>query len=339
MARFAILTLLFGLVAAEARASAQNDPAAPPASKASEDAGRASADEAAIQALVAEFVRAFNAGDAQAVAALFADDARVVSEEGRSITGRAAIEQRFAEGFESAPGRTIAIETESLRMLGSDAAIEEGVAVVTTPAENGGDARAERSRFLATYVKRNGKWLQEGIHDFQAIDEHSAHERLKELEWLVGEWVDEDDEGEVHTVCEWSEDGSFLLRRYRLKVQGEFVMSGVQRIGWDPRRKQFRSWVFDSEGGFSDGLWARDGDRWIVKTDGVLQDGRSVSATNVITRLGPDLIRWASISRILDGAVLADAEDVILARRPPEPSLPSPDSTSTEQPPPGETPR
>ena len=40
---------------------------------------------------------------------------------------------------------------------------------------------------------------------------------------------------------------------------------GTQRIGWDPVAGQFRSWDFDSQGGYSEGLWSRDGDRWIIK--------------------------------------------------------------------------
>jgi len=335
MTRFAFLPLLLGLgiglVATATRASAQAD------SKAS------SADEAAIRALVAEFVRAFNAGDAPGIASLFTEDARLESEDGEVVTGRPAIEKRFAEVFELAPGRSLALQTETLRLLGAEAAIEEGTAVVSIPAEgDGGEATVESSRYSAAYVKKDGKWLQDCVHDYPTAgkgEEKSAHEHLKDLEWLVGEWVDENDEGEAHTTCQWSEDGSFLLRRYRLKVQGEFVMSGVQRIGWDPRRKQFRSWVFDSEGGFSDGLWAREGDRWIIKTDGVLKDGRSAAATNIVTRQSNDVIRWASISRVVGGAALPDAEEVILVRKPPEPGPASPAPAPTEQPQHEEAPR
>lgn len=327
MMRFALIPLVLGfglgLVAACPRALAGADSEA------------VSSDEAAIRALMAQFVRAFDAGDAPAVASLFTVDARLESEDGDVVAGRPAIQKHFAEAFERAPGRTITLQTKTLRMLGAEAAIEEGIAVVASQADGDDEDEpaVETSRYSATYVKKDGKWLQDSVRDYSSAgdgEEKSAHERLKELEWLVGEWVDEDDEGEVHTACEWSEDGSFLLRRYRLKIRGEFVMSGVQRIGWDPRRKQFRSWVFDSEGGFSDGLWARDGDRWIIKTDGVLKDGRSASATNVVTREGNDLIRWTSISRGVGGSVLPDAEEVILVRKPPEPGPLSP--APTEQP-------
>ena len=89
-------------------------------------------------------------------------------------------------------------------------------------------------------------------------------------------------------------------------------MSGTQRIGWDPRLKQFRSWVFDSDGGFSEALWSRYGDSWVLKTTGVLKDGRSATATHVLTRINRDHIKWASVDRTIGGEVLADAEEIRL---------------------------
>ncbi len=321
MMRFAFLLTLLGLGVAQARA--QSTPTVPPTEKASPNAQESSPDQAAIQALVVEFTRAFNEGNAKAVAQLFTDEARITSEGGETVNGRPAIEKLFADRFETDPGQTIVVKTESLRMLGSEAAIEEGTAAITIPREGENpEPETEYSQYSAAYVKQNGKWLQDCIHDFPAAEtntEKSAREHLKELEWLTGEWVDESDDGEVHTSCDWSEDHSFLLRRYKLKILGKFVMSGVQRIGWDPRVKQFRSWVFDSEGGFSDGLWSRDGDRWIIKTTGVLKDGRSASATNVVTRINHDSFRWASVDRVLGDSVLPDGEEVVLVRKPPQP--------------------
>jgi uncharacterized protein (TIGR02246 family) len=282
---------------------------------------RESADEAAIRALVVEFTRAFNAGDAKAVAALFTEGARIATEGGRTVDGRPAVEALFASSFEADPGQTIVVKTESLRLLGPDAAIEEGTATITDPNVEG-DGRTETLRYSAAYVKKDGKWLQDSIRDYPTPDESagkSAYDHLKELEWLVGEWMDEDDEAEVWTSCDWSDGRSYLIRNYKVRVQGRVEMSGVQRIGWDPRLKQFRSWVFDSEGGFSDGLWSREGDRWIIKTSGVLKDGRSVTATNVLTRINRDSLRWGSVDRTLGDVALPDAEDAVLVRKPPVP--------------------
>ena len=95
-----------GLVAGRAQEGAPDDgPAPPPAAEAA-----ASPDEAAIRALVAEFVRAYNAGDAPAIAALCTDDAQITAEEGRAVTGRAAIEERFADDPEAAADPEVVLE-------------------------------------------------------------------------------------------------------------------------------------------------------------------------------------------------------------------------------------
>ena len=64
-------------------------------------------------------------------------------------------------------------------------------------------------------------------------------------------------------------------------------MTVNQRIGWDPLTKQIKSWVFDSEGGYGDEFWTRKGNQWVIKSTGVLPDGRTASATHVLTPTGP----------------------------------------------------
>ena len=38
-----------------------------------------------------------------------------------------------------------------------------------------------------------------------------------------------------------------------MKTGGMPVLSGTQRIGWDPLNRQFKTWIFDSEGGHAEG--------------------------------------------------------------------------------------
>ena len=257
---------------------------------------------------------------------------------GRAVNGRAAIEQVFASSFQEYPGNTIEVKTENLRFLGADSAIEEGTATITNPptaSEPRGSS--ETNRYSVAYVKRDGKWLQDSVRDYplpESIVELTAHEHLQELEWLIGDWVDESDEAEVHTTCRWSENQSFLLRSFQVRIRGRAALGGSQRIGWDPRLKQIRSWVFDSDGGFSESLWSRDGERWVIKTMGILKDGRTASATNVLTRINKDTMKWASADRTFGADVLADAEEITLVREPPKPrsahsrsQLPQPERT------------
>ncbi len=272
------------------------------------------ADTRAIAALVETFTKAFDAGDATAVAATFTAGALAVDEEGQRNEGRAAIRERLASSFKNAPGSKIAIQVDSLRFLGTDTALEEGRTTIT-PKQGAG--APEFSRFTAVYVKEDGHWLQAAVRDEPAAN-LSVHDRLKELEWLVGEWVNESQEAVVFTTCKWADNGNFLLREFTVKALGKPVMSGSQRIGWDPVRRQFKSWVFDTEGGYVEAYWTRDGNQWVAKAEGVTPSGEPASATNIITRLGKDRVGWQSVNRTLGGAAVPGIDEFTLVRKPPE---------------------
>jgi len=96
-------------------------------------------------------------------------------------------------------------------------------------------------------------------------------------------------------------------------------MTVTQRIGWDPLSKQIKSWFFDSEGGYGDDLWTRNGNQWMIKSTGVLPDGRIATATNILTRLGPNTARWASTERTVGGHHAPDHFENMMVRRPPLP--------------------
>ena len=205
----------------------------------------------AIKALVDAFTKAFNAGDAKAVAATYTETALVVDERGGRVEGRGAIRDQYAASFADSPGSKIAIRVDSLRFLGPETALEEGRTTITPPA--GGEG-PEITRFTTVYIKQGGQWLQSAVRD-EFIKDLTRHDRLKELEWLVGDWVNESDDAVVQTVCKWTDDGNFLVREFTMKTRGEKVLSGTQRIGWDPVRGQFKMWIFDSEGGYRRGVF------------------------------------------------------------------------------------
>jgi uncharacterized protein (TIGR02246 family) len=272
-------------------------------------------DEKAIAGLLAAFTKAFDGGNAAAAAATFAEDALIVDEHGERIEGRAAIRAQLSASFADSPGGTIAIKVDSLRFLGPDTALEVGRTTIT-PAGPG--AVPENTRFTVVYIKKNAQWLQSAVRD-ELSQDLSPHDRLKELEWLVGDWINESQDAIVNTSCKWTDDGNFLIRDFTMKTQGQPVLSGTQRIGWDAVKHQFKTWIFDSEGGFGEGYWTRAGDRWLIKADGVRQDGQTASATNIITRLGKDRISWQSVDRTLGGVAVAGIDEFTVVRKPPEP--------------------
>jgi uncharacterized protein (TIGR02246 family) len=308
------LSVTFGLVAAQDRPAGQPD-SAPPGGQAAAAPER-EADTKAVTELLASFVKTYNAKDARALGDLFTTDAEIEDEDGEITRGRDAIVERFSETFKENGDDTLAVEPDSLRFLGNDIAIEEGTATLLA----GGDASPRANRYSVIYARQGGRWLHARIRDEPEPEEDvTPHERLRELEWLLGEWVNESDDEVVYTTCTWSDDGNFLLRHFDVKVEGRIALRGTQRIGWDAQRQQFRMWVFDDSGGFAEGLLARDDDRWVVKGSGVRSDGQSVSFTTAVIPLGKDRLRWEILERSIGGTAVPDTDQFDLVRRPPDP--------------------
>jgi hypothetical protein len=127
------------------------------------------------------------------------------------------------------------------------------------------------------------------------------NDRLRGLSWMVGHWVSADDRKTVHLVCQWSSDKKFLLREIDVHLTGREPLHVSQRIGWDPRERQVKSWTFDSDGGHGDGLWFQKDDQWIIEATSVLPDGSRATGTNVLARDGNDAFSWVSTNGEVEG--------------------------------------
>ena len=176
-------------------------------------------DVRALTDLLASFVKAYNEKDAKALGALFTPEAEIEDEDGEVTRGRDAIVSRFSGIFKENGGDRLTVETDSLRFLGTDLAIEEGTASLTTQAGEPPDT----NRYSVIYARQDGRWLHARIRDEQP-DEVSPHEQLLQLEWMLGEWVNESDDGIVKTHCKWSDEGNFLLREFDVKVEGSIAL-------------------------------------------------------------------------------------------------------------------
>jgi uncharacterized protein (TIGR02246 family) len=271
-----------------------------------------SKDEDVIRGNIALFVKAYNAGNARAVAALFTADGLIVDEDGNESQGRDAIAETFAALFKKIPGRRIEVSVESIHFIGADLALEVGSTKTWAPTEP-----ADFDRYTVLHVKRAGKWQMALARDEEG-PVASAHERLQGLAWLVGDWIDDDGSAVVRSSCHWSKDGNFLLQSFELKINDRNAMNVSQRIGWDPVNKRIRSWVFDSEGGYGESLWTRDGNGWIIRATGVRPDGTTASATNFLTPTGKDGYVWRSTDRVVGDEPQAPLA-VKVVRKPPQP--------------------
>lgn len=138
---------------------------------------------------------------------------------------------------------------------------------------------------------------------------------LRELEWLVGDWIDEGEDATIKTKCRWTRRRHFLTRTFSIESEGQVVLEGTQVIAWDPIYQQIRSWMYDSEGGFSEGTWSQDGDHWNVRAVHTLATGERASAINVLTYVDENTIRWKSINREIEGEIQPNIPEVTVVRR------------------------
>ncbi len=262
------------------------------------------------------FVDAYANRDAVAIGNMFTEDAEFLDEFGELTEGREAITALFALVFETHQDAIIEeIQILRVRFFADNVAMEEGFVISS---EEPGEP-THRSRYVAVHTKgSDGKWLINTLKDFPR-QPAGRQEQLSQLAWLVGDWVNEDEQSVVHTICDWSPDGNYLMRKFTMQLHDGREMDGVQRIGWDPALKKLRSWTFDSEGGFFHGLWTQDGNIWLLNLSGVTAEGESVTATLQYTVVDAEMLIWNFQSLIIGGEVQAEAEPVTMVKRPPAP--------------------
>jgi hypothetical protein len=134
------------------------------------------------------------------------------------------------------------------------------------------------------------------------------------------DWVDEGDESMVSFACQAVDNGNFLVRKFTIRSAGHEVMSGSQRIGWDPVTGKHRAWIFDSDGGYAEGTWHRNGNHWFLKSTGVTADGDSASGTSIYTLVNEHTMTWQSVDQEIAGVPQPDSDVVIIVRLAPVPA-------------------
>ena len=119
-------------------------------------ASPASADEAAIRAQTTSWGKAYNGGDAKAVAALYAEDALLLPPGAPGVSGRAAILQYFTKDIadSKAAGAVFALDPKTDVGVSGNMGWESGMYKVTVKG-----AVVETGKFLSVSRKKDGKWL------------------------------------------------------------------------------------------------------------------------------------------------------------------------------------
>jgi uncharacterized protein (TIGR02246 family) len=270
-------------------------------------------DEAAIRANAGKYVEAYNRRDSRTMAGMWSPGAVYIKPDSdERIVGRDAIAKHFDDMLAGSEDAKLAVTIDSIDFVSPNVAIEKGTALVTYS-----NFPPEETTYSAVHVKRDGKWYLDRVSEEEVEASPPSHyDQLKELEWLVGSWVDGDGRASIQTKIEWTKNRNFLRRSFAVVIGDQINMSGMQIIGWDPADKKIRSWVFDSEGGFSEATWTHKGDRWFIQNNGTLADGRKATSLNILTYVNDDSFKWESVNREVDGELLPNVDEVTVVRAP-----------------------
>lgn len=277
-----------------------------------------------IRDMLAGYLSAFNRHDAVALAGHWtADGENLDLESGRRTQGRDAVEQVFRSLFSVDATASIDLDVESIRRVGNDTAIVDGVSRMTFTDD------AVSSRFSAVLVRQSGHWL---LHSVRESSEGSGDtdraepppRGLAALAWLRGAWEDVDEGVTMSTQTVWALGDSFLVRSHLVTADAPDFSGAALRqaedipallpaesvatdevpratqatreiteiIGWDRVQHRPRSWLFDSAGDFAEASWESSTgscpgeEHWHVR---ILLPGETEPVCEYsLTRLGED---------------------------------------------------
>lgn len=267
--------------------------------------------EEAIRKTRSAFVDAFNSKDSEALIGFWMPDGVYSNQTtGTELVGTTAIAEQFESLFSSESAVKLEVEVQSIQFVSPSVAVEHGLAKYTSD----GSAPSEVD-YSAVYVKNGDQWRLDRVADTPKPIVRSHYEELKQLEWMIGNWVDEDDSVSITTECSWTKNKNFITRSFSVSIDGVIELSGMQFIGWDAVNNEIRSWTFDSDGGHSHGKWSTDGDRWFVRKTGSTADGEVATAVNIITMVDEDTFTLQATQRTVDGRMMPNVDEVIVVRR------------------------
>jgi uncharacterized protein (TIGR02246 family) len=267
-------------------------------------------EEDALMKKAQAFVAAFDKGDAKTLAGFWTPDGIYRDQKDTETKGRAAIEKMFAAFFKQNKGLKLRINIEGMRTVSNDVIIEEGTTEVLHP----DGSPPSVARYVIVHVKKNGDWYIDIVKDHVYIAP-TNYKQLHDLQWVIGDWADEVEKGNVGRLSfSWGPNQNYIIGTVATTFKNIAISNGTQWITWDPKAKQIRSWLFDESGSFAEATWTHKGDKFFIKATTTLKDGKTLTATNIITRLDADTVTWQSINRAIDGKAIPDIKELKMKR-------------------------
>lgn len=233
-------------------------------------------DEQILRGQAKDYVTAFSAGDAKALADMWTEDGTFINIEGREYKGRLAIEQFFESNFKRIGGPPIEISVDCFKFPADNVAIEEGISRVLQGRYSG-----IASRYTVVHVKKNNSWQMTNVTETDYIS--PSIDSLADLSWLIGNWTATSLKGDVvHFKTKWIANKNFIACEYKWNNSKE--VDELQIIGWNPRIGKIVSWHFGANGGSGYGRWLKDEQSWVQTAKSLELNGTISSGINTIKR-------------------------------------------------------
>lgn len=270
-----------------------------------------SSDEADVHKTLEAFVNAFNENDAKKLAATLTPTVEYIDDDSNRIEGGTAVVEMLGKFFAANKGAKIQITPEGARTIAAGVVAEDGDSVITVPDKKTQSVR----KFSAVYAKVDGTWKIASIREYpEEPVVITAEERLQDLAWFIGEWVDEGGDALVFNNVRLSNDKSHLFREFSVKHEGKEVLKGMQWIGIDPLTGTIKGWAHDTAGGHCESTWTKSGAEWLVRSTGVTSDGDQSGATYIFRPLGKDRIELKVMHKVVGDTVEADSSATLVRK-------------------------
>ena len=212
----------------------------------------------------------------------------------------------------------MAVEVDSVRVVAPDLAIEDGT-IHLTP--SGDENAPPRSTTYTAVLARTSAGVWQIASTRSLNDATDATGQLADLANVIkGEWTAHTSDGVTLDIAfGWDPTGKFLSGETLTTTADGVPQSGNIRIGWNAARKSIVSWIFDSNGGVTEGVWTPADSGWMIRAEGTTAEGETITASQELTTDGKDTLIWSASNRVVNGEK-QPGTTLRIVRQAPEPS-------------------
>lgn len=262
---------------------------------------------AQIRSASSSYVEALNQGDPEGIAGFWTPQGTFVDANNNTHLAQELARQEFSRDADPQEQSKAEPHQSTVRLITPNVGLEQGCVGATGKDQTANSAAS----YLAVWVKSDGRWLLDYLKEFQIAPEPTEG-RLAELAWMVGQWESNSDGINARLTVSWSDQRRYLIQEFTVQLPDQSELRGEQRITWDASKKQLRSWLFRSDGGFGEGVWTHEGDAWVVKKSEVLPNGEKAATVNLWVHDNPESCWFKSLHAKVDDQ---PAEDLVLQFR------------------------